>query len=117
MMNSIKDKVLKEIIDHLQSMQGEDFKSKLNGDMSPSDMMKDPGVKDAVNKEIDEMDEESPMDMMGEKKPKGLKIEAVEVIGDKKKSPLAKSMEEPNEGSEEEEMSDEELKELLKKML
>jgi hypothetical protein len=115
-MNALKQKILDELMEHLSNAQGGELKSLLDESKKP----------------------EMGIEGMPGEKPKGLKIESVEVMGkpkmgadDKIKQAIedasSPKKEDPmsmgDEGSEaskmpgEEEMSDEELQELIKKYL
>ncbi len=111
-MNSLKMKLLDELMNHLSGMQGMDLKKLMDSE-------KDSGAG---------VGPEDPMaDEMGDK-PKGLAIEKVSVMGKPKmdgmddaaeeasESPEMEAMEQKN-GGEDDEMSDEELKELLAKLV
>jgi hypothetical protein len=114
-MNALKQKILDELMEHLSNAQGGDLKSMLDESKKPS----------------------LEMEGMGEGKPKGLKIESVELMGKpkasmhddkvneaieeatgkKKMDPMSLEEEGESKIPGEEEMSDSELEELIKKYL
>lgn len=116
-MNPMKLKLIEELLSHLSDSQGSDLKSMLDESKKP--MM-----------EEDEESEGLPHEM-AEAKPKGLKIESIEVmkkpkrfddqaneaIAEISKKPEMPMEEEASSLPGEEEMSDDELSELLKKYL
>lgn len=113
-MNSIKMKLLDELLSHLDGMQGNDLKSLL-------DEHNKPPVDESVPEDSEMPDEMK--DAMG--KPKGIKVESVEIMKPKSKDDVIDEVTKPDGmGSEdtskapgEDEMSDEELQELLKKLI
>ncbi len=106
-MNQLKIKLLEEAMDHLSRLQASDLKSKVD-EMKQESMPSDVGA------------EEMPMDDMGMKKPKGLSIQKVEVMG-KPKVTGSDEMEamsaDGDDMSGDEEMTDDELDELLNKLV
>lgn len=121
-MNPIKMKLLDELLGHLNSSQGKDLKDLI-------DQMK---MKEMKEKPMDEAMESPEEQMMEDKlgtemhaKPKGISVEKVSIMGKPKmdsneKEDMAiddapESM--PGKMSDHEEMSDDELEELLKKLV
>lgn len=119
-MNTLKVKLLEELLSHLSSSQGMDLKSLLDQSKKPP-MMEGSPEEEAL---------ESPKDeMMEDGKPKGLSIEKVSVLGKKPGTPGMDDMPDKSGGvgvekagmdgmgGDDPEMSDDELEELLKKAL
>lgn len=121
MMDSgLKQKILDEIMEHIGSSQGNDLKSLLDQSKMPQE--------DPMAKMGDPMDKGDEMDEMG--KPKGLSVEKVSVLGkpdDSKMNPLSGQSDDisdeltkPDDMSmkgDDDELSDDELEELLKKLV
>lgn len=110
-MNPMKMKLIEELMSHLDSSQGGDLKSMMDMDKNKAGVGADP------------LGEEEEMDEMG--KPKGIMVKKVSIMGKKpemEEGSLGKMGHEMNDvagvgESPEEEMSDDELSELLKKVL
>lgn len=121
--SGLKQKILDEIMEHIGSSQGNDLKSLLDKSKMPQDMMEGSPKEEAMESPMDEKAE-----MMG--KPKGLSVEKVSIMGkpeDSKMNPLsgksddlADELTKPDDMSmkgDDDELSDDELEELLKKLV
>lgn len=111
--------ILSDILKHLDNSQGMGLKSLLDNESkeTPADEASESPDQEALEQKLglDDKDDEdkSPMDSMPGMKPKGLSVEKVSVMG---KDPKLAAMGGDDSGGDDQEMSDDELEELIKKL-